>query len=44
MLNSKDVTNNMETEGGKVCKASDPVALANATDFYSTSGNYFIEI
>ena len=36
---------NMETEGGKVCKASDPVELPpNATDFYSTSGNYFIEI
>ena len=36
---------NMETEGGKVCKGSDPVEmLPDATDFYSTSGNYFIEI
>ena len=35
----------MESEGGKVCKGSDPVEmLPDATDFYSTSGNYFIEI
>ena len=35
---------NMETEGGKVCKGTDPVAVpGDATDFYSTSGNYLIE-
>jgi hypothetical protein len=35
----------METEGGKVCKDSDPEPIPpNATEFYSTSGNYFIEI
>jgi len=35
---------NMETEGGKVCKGSDPEPVpATATDFYSTSGNYLIE-
>ena len=34
---------NMETEGGKVCKGTDPVAFQNSESFYSTSGNYFIE-
>ena len=35
---------NMETDGGKVCKGSDPEPVpATATDFYSTSGNYLIE-
>ena len=35
---------NMETEGGKVCKGSDPEPVpGTATDFYSTSGNYLIE-
>ena len=34
----------METEGGKVCKGTDPVEVpGTATSFYSTSGNYFIE-
>ena len=36
---------NMATEGGKACKGTDPVAVeADSTEFYSTSGNYFIEI
>ena len=35
---------NMDKEGGKVCKASDPVEVPDAdTSFYSTSGNYLIE-
>ena len=35
---------NMETEGGKVCKGTDPVAVPDdAESFYSTSGNYLIE-
>ena len=35
---------NMETEGGKVCKGTDPVEVpGTATSFYSTSGNYLIE-
>jgi type II secretion system protein G len=35
---------NMETQGGKVCKASDPVEVPDADkSFYSTSGNYFVE-
>ena len=34
----------METEGGKVCKGTDPVEVpGTATSFYSTSGNYLIE-
>ena len=34
----------METEGGKVCKGTDPVAVPDdAESFYSTSGNYLIE-
>ena len=34
----------MDTDGGKVCKASDPVSVPDdAVNFYSTSGNYFIE-
>ena len=34
----------METQGGKVCKTSDPVeVLDDAVSFYTTSGNYFIE-
>lgn len=35
---------NMETQGGKVCKGTDPVTVPDdATSFYSTSGNYLIE-
>ena len=35
---------NMETEGGKVCKGTDPVGVPDTADsFYSTSGNYLVE-
>ena len=35
---------NMESEGGKVCKGTDPVKVPDdAESFYSTSGNYLIE-
>ena len=34
----------MATEGGKVCKGTDPKPVPDANkSFYSTSGNYFIE-
>ena len=34
----------METQGGKVCKTSDPVEVPDSSkSFYTTSGNYFIE-
>jgi len=34
----------METDGGKVCKGTDPVKVPDdAESFYSTSGNYLIE-
>jgi len=34
----------METQGGKVCKTSDPVAVPDdGVSFYSTSGNYLVE-
>ena len=40
----KCTANNVATEGGSVCKATTPVAVAdNDTQFYSTSGHYNIK-